>query len=174
MGYIQFMGGIEAGCASALASVGRSSARNPFKTLAACFLVACACAAGFSQAVIVTDGNLLWVDQNSEPKRNLQWVESLFEPAPVSSALLLRAKEAGGNLLTKAAFDEAFDIADSVLNLTAAVEGTSISYDDICFSTPFGCAFSGALRFWSFDRRKPVGLQIVALTSNYMQNSMYF
>jgi len=144
--YIAFVGVFEAAVGREVAKLSTFCARRPKWTIFV-FLVLClALMAGFATIEIEFRGRNLWVDQNSEPMKNLEFTEEIFSPGARRNQIYITSKN-GGNVLTFKGIRDAFTVHNEILEIASPVQ-----YSEICDAgQTTQCNVEGPLKFWNFN-----------------------
>ena len=151
--YTRVVARLENALGQQLARLGVACAKNP-RICIAVFLVVCGVAfAGSSQIQTENSAQAIWIDPNSIPKGVMTYYETTFNATTDVGLLVIRSKNdaPGVNIITKAFFEEVFDLHEAIAARKSAVGGKTL--DDICTRGAFGqCLSLGGLQPWLFDR----------------------
>eukprot|EP00928_Gymnodinium_smaydae_P047213 TRINITY_DN31492_c0_g1_i1.p1 TRINITY_DN31492_c0_g1~~TRINITY_DN31492_c0_g1_i1.p1 ORF type:complete len:907 (-),score=69.37 TRINITY_DN31492_c0_g1_i1:124-2817(-) len=129
----------------ALGAIGHASARRPYCALCACFLCSLVSLSGVVRFKSESDTDKIWVDLDSDPKVNWEYILNTFPPSGRWVTFLFEAKESGSNALTKPVFDETWDLFGEIRNLSVKNK----TLEDLCIKLPSGdCVVNGALSFF--------------------------
>ena len=138
--------------ANCLAAVASFSSRYPIRTIIIFFVLSLCCAAGVIRISIESRTIRIWVDQNSQPMLEREQYIALYDEESLFAFYQAVGKDdkPGNNILTKAVFDELFELHDELMRVRTTIGNRS--FEDICLRTPSGaCVASGALKFWNYD-----------------------
>ena len=98
---------------------------------------------GFLRFNSVSAARELWVDQNSQQMKDLEWTEQYFEAQGRPCRLLFTAKD-GGNILELEKMQVVAQVADDV---RALVDENGNKFEDFCIKVQGSCFNSGVLRY---------------------------
>jgi hypothetical protein len=96
------------------------------------------------------------VDQNSIPKKHLDWVGDTYGAEPRGCELLFRGKTGSQskNIVTRAALLELFEALDAVMAIEVSRAGKTYKFEDLCLKTVLGqCVADGPQRFWMSSKK---------------------
>jgi Niemann-Pick C1 protein len=128
-----------------LADVGRFSATHPRRVIGASMLLAFVCMSGLAAIQVESEGEKLWVPQESTPMLTQKYITKMYGAQNLISSLIVEAKD-GGNMLTPDCVKEAFEMHQSIMALTTT---NGKNYSQLCVRTAFGtCWIQGITRFW--------------------------
>lgn len=138
--------------AKCLARIGSFCATNPWRTILLFFVLSLCCAAGVTQIKIESRTIRIWVDQNSKPMNDRREYNAIYDEESLFALYLAIGKDdkPGNNILTKAVFDELFELHDILMDVRTT-KG-NFSFEELCLRSPAGdCIASGALKYWNYD-----------------------
>ena len=91
------------------------------------------------------------MDQDSIPKKDLDWVMDTYGAEPRACELLFQRKKGaqGKNIVTRAAMLELFEALDATMAIEVSRVGKTYTFEDLCLKTVLGhCVQGGPQRFW--------------------------
>lgn len=137
--------------ANVLASAAGYSAINPYKTIAVYLFMCLSLASGFLNIDPASSAFEIWVDQDSQPKKNNDFFDDVYGSSESGVNIIAGVEDQpGNNILTKPVFDELFRLHDTLKEAMTSVGGRT--YSDLCTKAVDGsCDTVGVLRHWNFN-----------------------
>ncbi|KAG2483200.1 hypothetical protein HYH03_017935 [Edaphochlamys debaryana] len=138
-------------------AIGAFAARRPWLVTWLSVLLAGACAAGWARFRIESDGEVLWVPQDSKAKHDEDWVKANYVGGGGYAQFLATVNPAysgayGSNALQLSIFSELFSVDSAVRALVVNDGGRSYTWNDVCEVNFNGtCKYTGPLNYWSMD-----------------------
>mmetsp|Transcript_26485 Transcript_26485/g.44274 ORF Transcript_26485/g.44274 Transcript_26485/m.44274 type:complete len:187 (+) Transcript_26485:74-634(+) len=149
--WYKFGARFEAGVEDAFEGHARSVARNPTKYIMGVLFVVILCAAGFMNFKEVTDGDKLWIPQDSEAKSDQKYLEDSFGSGYRGGSMLYVGKSSiGNNVVNLDVFEDMWNAHEEILQVSSKGK----TYSDMCaIKDNFDDCFTyGVLQFFSGNR----------------------
>eukprot|EP01052_Picozoa_sp_SAG31_P035642 SAG31_NODE_4328_length_3351_cov_1.759225_4_plen_195_part_00 len=141
------MGKCEDVASAMLAAAAEACARWPYRAIVANVLLALICGVGLVRLEVETKGDRLWVSQESNLKKQMEYVEDVYSPQARVNYLTMTTNPSGADVLTAKNFAQLFDLHDSIMALKTS---DGFGWTDVCERDAFGgCYVDGALAFFS-------------------------
>ncbi|CAM9341129.1 unnamed protein product, partial [Heterosigma akashiwo] len=127
------------------------TASKPRSTIAVVLVCALASAAGLSKLYIETDPELLYVPQDSRAVKDLYLQETFFRTTTASTAVYIVDQVEGRDILRRDVILSLFDLHEQI---TEVKIDDDVNYSRNCApsATGSGCAKSGILAYWNWNR----------------------